>query len=663
MTHLTADPGLPGFLQGGGDMGARIRAHDWAATPLGPVRAWPLALRAALAICLHSSFPTAIYWGPELRLLYNDAWAAIPAERHPWALGRPAAEVWVDIWPVVGPQFEEVLRTRQGVSAFDQVLPMLRHGAFEETWWNYSFTPILGEDGTVAGVFNQGNETTDRVLEERRLAFRLELEDRLRDLRDPAAIRQAVAEALGRHLGVAQVGFAEMPAAGALRVEAGYHRDAAAGCSGRFRIPALGESVLAPLRAGQVLAIADVALDPRSAGIAPAGMLPRAMLAVPLVRRGELRALLYAADVARRRWSAAEVALLREVAERSWAAIGRAQAEAALAESEARFRSLADSAPVMVWTADPEGLCTWLSAGWYALTGQTEAEALGFGWALAVHPEDRPAVVDAYLAATRDRRAFRMEYRVRAADGSYRWALDSATPRHDADGGFLGFVGSVVDITDRRQMEERQGLLAREVEHRAKNALAVVLAALRLTRAETLDEYRRILEGRIATLGRAQALIAGDRWQGGAELGRLIEGELAAFLGAGEAAPGLRARLQGAPVALPAAATQPLAMAVHELATNAVKHGALSTAGGTVAVTWREEAGTGAGGRMLHLRWAEEGGPPVEAPPVRRGFGTRVLDGTVRAQLGGMVAMDWHRSGLVCDMTVPLGRASEAPAP
>jgi PAS domain S-box-containing protein len=375
-----------------------------------------------------------------------------------------------------------------------------------------------------------------------------------------------------------------------------------------------------------------------------------------------LRALLYTGHAARRRWTGAEVALLREVAERSWAAVGRAQAEAALAESEARFRSLADSAPVMVWTADPEGLCTWLSAGWYALTGQTEAAALGFGWTLAVHPEDRPAVVDAYLAATRDRRAFRMEYRVRAADGSYRWALDSATPRYGAGGLFLGFVGSVIDITDRRQMEEQHELLAREVEHRAKNALAVVLAALRLTRAETLDEYRRMLEGRIATLGRAQALIAGDRWQGGADLRRLIEGEMAAFLGAGEAAPGLRARLEGPAVALPTAATQPLAMALHELATNAVKHGALSTAGGSVAVTWREEqpAAVG-GGRMLHLRWAEEGGPPVEAPPGRRGFGTRVLDGTVRAQLGGIVAMDWRRSGLVCDITVPLGRAPEPP--
>ena len=148
-----AGPGgaVLGFLAGGGRMGALIRAHDWSSSPLGEPESWPQSLRSALSICLHSSFPTAIYWGPELRLLYNDAWAPIPAERHPWALGRPAAEVWADIWPVVGPQFERVLACGEGLSAFDRMLPMVRGGQVGETYWNYSFTPIRGEDGSVRG--------------------------------------------------------------------------------------------------------------------------------------------------------------------------------------------------------------------------------------------------------------------------------------------------------------------------------------------------------------------------------------------------------------------------------------------------------------------------------------------------------------------------------
>jgi hypothetical protein len=106
-------------------------------------------LRAALSICLQSSFPTAIYWGPELHLFYNDAWAPIAAERISGALGQPAAKVWGDIWGVIGPQLAEVMRTGEGFSTFDQLLPVRRNGRVNETYWNYSFTPIRGESGRV----------------------------------------------------------------------------------------------------------------------------------------------------------------------------------------------------------------------------------------------------------------------------------------------------------------------------------------------------------------------------------------------------------------------------------------------------------------------------------------------------------------------------------
>lgn len=145
-------------------MGERIRAFDWAAHPFGAPETWPPAFHAALGICLNSSFPTAIYWGSELRLLYNDAWAHIPADRHPWALGRPAREVWPDIWDVVGPQFEQVMTHAEGLSVYDQMLPMQRGGKVQETYWNYSITPILDETGRPAGIFNQGHETTAVIM-------------------------------------------------------------------------------------------------------------------------------------------------------------------------------------------------------------------------------------------------------------------------------------------------------------------------------------------------------------------------------------------------------------------------------------------------------------------------------------------------------------------
>ncbi|MDT3718709.1 ATP-binding protein [Pseudomonas oryzihabitans] len=170
MATQLADWNEVDFLAGGGEMGARLRTYDWSESPLGPPSLWPQSLRSALSICLNSSFPTAIYWGPDLLLLYNDAWAPIPAERHPWALGRPAREVWQDIWPVVGPQFAQVMTTGQGFSVFDQMLPMARQGVVSETYWNYSFTAIRGEGGEIAGIFNQGHETTQRILDERHRA-------------------------------------------------------------------------------------------------------------------------------------------------------------------------------------------------------------------------------------------------------------------------------------------------------------------------------------------------------------------------------------------------------------------------------------------------------------------------------------------------------------
>lgn len=160
-------------------MGERIRAFDWHAHPLGPPHRWPPALRMAVSLCLNSSFPTAIYWGRDFHVLYNDAWSVIPAERHPAALGQPARELWSDIWHVVGPQFEQTFTTGIGVAQYEEMLPMVRGGAARETWWNYSLTALRNADGSVGGLFNQGNEITDVVLARR--ARQAEV-DRLRDL-------------------------------------------------------------------------------------------------------------------------------------------------------------------------------------------------------------------------------------------------------------------------------------------------------------------------------------------------------------------------------------------------------------------------------------------------------------------------------------------------
>ncbi|HST91503.1 MAG TPA: PAS domain S-box protein, partial [Brevundimonas sp.] len=128
---------------------------------------------------------------------------------------------------------------------------------------------------------------------------------------------------------------------------------------------------------------------------------------------------------------------------------GRVLAEAALTESETRFRGLADSAPVMIWVTDVSGQCTYLNTRWYEFTGQEPGEGEGFGWLNAVHPADRAAAEQAFLSANSDGRDYRVEFRVRRADGSYRWTIDAAAARHSERGEFLGYVGSVIDIDER----------------------------------------------------------------------------------------------------------------------------------------------------------------------------------------------------------------------
>lgn len=163
------------FLAGGGDMGRRMREHEWSATPLGHVGAWPQSLRSAVSICLNSRFPIAIYWGPQLALLYNDAWSPIPGKKHPWALGKPGREVWPEIWDAIGPLYAQVQSSGEGVWQQDQLLPMHRHGYTEECYFNFTFSPIRGEDGQVEGIFNAVVETTFRVIEERRTKVLREL--------------------------------------------------------------------------------------------------------------------------------------------------------------------------------------------------------------------------------------------------------------------------------------------------------------------------------------------------------------------------------------------------------------------------------------------------------------------------------------------------------
>lgn len=238
--------------------------------------------------------------------------------------------------------------------------------------------------------------------------------------------------------------------------------------------------------------------------------------------------------------------------------------------------------------------------------------------------------------------AEQIEEEVRYPDGRAAVWLSSKAPFRDESGAVVGLIGSSVDITERREAAERERLLAREVDHRAKNLLGVVQSIVQLTKAADIHGFKEAVIGRIHALSRAHSLLAAARWEG-IELGQLVREELAPFLSGGTR----RVRIDGRPLRLKPAASQSLAMAIHELATNAVKYGSLSTESGSLEIGW----GPNSEGTILW--WRESGGPRIEAAPSANGFGSTVLRSSIERQLGGSLTLDWAEEGLRCTIAIP----------
>ncbi|WP_158287883.1 PAS domain-containing protein [Falsiroseomonas bella] len=332
-------------------------------------------------------------------------------------------------------------------------------------------------------------------------------------------------------------------------------------------------------------------------------------------------------------------------------------AQAALAESEARLRLAQEAGGVGSWEWDLGTGALFWSESCHRLHGTDPAVPVSYEtWRDGIHPEDLPGVERAVREALEGRATgWAVEFRFRRRDnGTLRWIAGRAEVVHDPETGrALRVHGVGLDVTERRDAEERQALMTRELDHRAKNALAAVQAAVRLTPKHDPEAYARAIEGRVSALARAHTILAAGKWEGAA-LRALVEAELAPFeTPVGEAAPDVRrVAVDGPDVALAPDAVQALSMALHELATNAAKHGALSVPGGRVSLSWRVEEGAG----LLVLNWRERGGPPIIEAPVRRGFGSRVLEATLGTQLGGRVERRWEAGGLDCEIAVPIAR-------
>jgi PAS domain S-box-containing protein len=373
----------------------------------------------------------------------------------------------------------------------------------------------------------------------------------------------------------------------------------------------------------------------------------RAVQSTPLVARSGLLLGMISTYWRRPHWpTEREFKPLETLARQAADLIERKEADRALRERRAQFQwlaSIVESSNDAIISKDIDGVITSWNKGAERIFGYLAEEAIGKPMTMLNPPE---RVHEEHIILSRTRHGDRIdnfETICRRKNGNLVDISLTVSPVRNASGKVVGASAIARDITERKQSEAQIAVLAREAEHRAKNLLANVRAMVHLSQADTPAGLKQAIEGRFQALANVQSLFAQSRWTG-AELGHLVKQELSPYSRDGDK----RTKIDGPILMLKPDLAQTIAVALHELATNAAKYGALSTTRGHVRVEWRCEKD----GRLV-LRWTEAGGPPVN-PPTRKGFGSGAIETVIRSHDGGDVRMDWRGEGLACEITLPL---------
>lgn len=311
-----------------------------------------------------------------------------------------------------------------------------------------------------------------------------------------------------------------------------------------------------------------------------------------------------------------------------------------LTESEERFRTLAALVPAIVWFAGPDGELHYANERWGAYTGAGESDISWRVWVDAIHPDDRDGTHVAWRFAIASRSAFEEQFRLRNATGGYEWFLCRAEPMCSSKDEVAGWFGSCTNIHDLKSAEEHRTVLLDELKHRVKNTFATILSiANQSLRTDDIAQARRAFEGRLLALSAAHDVLTRGFWQS-VDLRKIVAAAVRPFEKSGSS----QFAIEGGEARLDARVALAVSMLLHELATNATKHGALSKEGGRVSISWTVRS------HHVHLEWRETGGPTVYVP-TRRGFGTRLLEGGLGKDVGS-ACLNFHPDGLVCTLVV-----------
>ncbi|SMH33572.1 PAS domain-containing sensor histidine kinase [Mesorhizobium australicum] len=603
---------------GSGEMLGLINSFDWGGTAVGPIQAWPECLRAAVRIMLSSPVPMVMLMGETGVLVYNDGYAVFAGLRHPEILGKDVAIAWPEIAEFNLEILKRVL-SGETVSFTDQKMTLDRTGVFEDLWLDLNYSPVLDERGVPIAELVIVSEMTKRVLAERALA---RSEERLSLALDASGIvgvfdwdliadRVTADERFDDMFGVdPEASRAGAPIAtyiDSVHVSDREVLTAAIEKSIAERSPFRAEYRLAGRRAEErwVLATGRVIVDPDGTPVRLAGV-------------------------------AVDITDQKMVAEQ-------------LAQSEAKFRAIADSMPQMVWSTLPDGYHDYYNARWYEYTGVPEGSTDGEGWNGMFHPDDQEKAWAAWRHSLATGEPYQIEYRLRHHSGEYRWTLGRAMPIRGNDGRIVRWFGTCTDIHETKLVAEEREIVAQELSHRIKNIFSVMSGIVALS-ARTYPELAPLastLRARISALGVAHDFVrphsAASRPAG---IEMTVKGLITTLLKPYRDEGDDRLSISGDDARIDERSATPISLLLHELATNSAKYGALAEKNGRVVVRLDTDPDN------LFIEW-KESGSAITAPARQEGFGSRLMSLSVEGQLSGRLERMWEQDGLRVRVTIP----------
>ena len=590
----------------------------------------------------------------EMHLLGGGDFLADPGRPDPDWLDRHIPR---DEQPRVRAAIAEAVRTRR---VFELEHRIIR--ADGSIGWALSrSTPHFDASGRIAEWFGIATDVTARheaeaALREGELrqAFLLRLSDAVRLLTDAGEIRAVACRLVAEQLGADRAYYVEYDPRGEYGSVVGDHaRNGLPSLAGRYPYEAF-RTTYDRIADGETWVVSDMTRQDGIAAAERATYAAQGVVAwvdVPLLKSGRLEAVLCVVQAAARAWTMEEVRLVQETAERLRAAIARGRVEAALRDSEARFSQFAEASSAALWVRDAATLeLEYASPAIAGIHGVAADALLGDvrRWGALVVPEDRSLALRGIEQAG-DGMAGVQEFRIqRSSDLVFRWIRSTSFPLFDAAGRVERIGGITEDVTESRLADQHRRVLLAELQHRVRNIMAIIraIAARTAETAGSVQGYAEAIAGRLLTLARVQALLTRAA-NAGVGIADIVRDELRA-----QAPHEAQFDLRGPDVMLSPKTAEVLTLAVHELATNAVKHGAFSTPAGEVRVRWSVKRRRGAS--RLVFDWTETGAPRPGATPPRKGFGTELIEGRIPYELGGRGSVVIGAGGAHCHMEFPL---------